>query len=193
MFIMQEKIYTYSEDFFMIAFFTLRARGVSTTVLVVGCRVTPAGGAESSMAMVTILGEVVAGSVPTSWRLGSGGEVDGQQKDSVSTQKYQYVTFQQGSNFIPGGFDYMYFPFAQHFGQLHGWSGGVVPSRLPLSFPFRQGAPTFRGFTAGQSLGCLSSLCFGCGAGEKVVRSRDVGLWRIAPVQLCVSLQKIFS
>jgi hypothetical protein len=146
MFIMQEKIYTYSEDFFMTAFFTLRAHGVSTTVLVAGGRVTPAGGAEPATAMVTILGEVVVGSVPTSWRLGSGGEADGLQKDSVSSQQYQYVTIQQGSNFIPGGFDYMCFPFAhnptalrdrrQRFGQLHRWSGGVVPSRLLLGFPF---------------------------------------------------------
>jgi hypothetical protein len=97
----------------------------------------------------------------------------------------------------------MRFPFAhypttlrdqtQSFGQLHGWTGGVVPSRLPFSFPFRQGAPIFSGLAAGQSLGCLSSLHFGCSAREKVVRSRDVGMWRIAPVQLCVSLQKIFS
>jgi hypothetical protein len=36
MFIVQEKIYTYSEDFFMIAFFTLRAGDVSTTILVAG-------------------------------------------------------------------------------------------------------------------------------------------------------------
>jgi hypothetical protein len=179
---MQEKIYTYSENFFMTAFFTLRARGVSTTVLVAGGGVTPASGAVPATAMVTVPIVVVSGSVPTSWRMGSG---------------------EQGKNFIPGGFDYMCFPFAhnpttlrdrrQSFGQLHGWCGGVVPSRLPLGFPFRRGVPAFRGFAAGQSLGCLSSLCFGCGAGEKVVRSRDVGLWRIALVQLCVSLQKIFS
>jgi hypothetical protein len=31
-----KEMYTYSEDFFMKAFFTLRARGVSTMVLVVG-------------------------------------------------------------------------------------------------------------------------------------------------------------
>jgi hypothetical protein len=45
MFIVQAKIYTYSEDFFLTAFFTLRARGISTTVLVVGGGVTSAGGA----------------------------------------------------------------------------------------------------------------------------------------------------
>jgi hypothetical protein len=97
----------------------------------------------------------------------------------------------------------MRFPFAhypmilqdqrQSFGQLHGWSGGVVPSCLPFSFPFRQGAPAFSGLAVGQSLGCLSPFRFDCGAGEKVVWSGDVGLWWIAPVQLCVSLQKIFS
>jgi hypothetical protein len=200
---MQEKIYTYSEDFFMTAFFTLRAHGVSTTVLVAGGGVTPAGGTVPATAIGTIPVAVVSGSVPTSWRLGSGDEADRLQKDSVSMQQHRYLTIQQGSKFIPGELDYMCFPFAhypmtlrdqrQSFGQLHGWSGGVVPSRLPFGFPFRHGAPTFSGLAAGQSLGCLSSLRFGCGAGEKVVRSRDVGLWRIAPVQLCVSLQKIFS
>jgi hypothetical protein len=37
---MQEKIYTYSKDFFMTAFFTLRACGISITVLVAGGGVT---------------------------------------------------------------------------------------------------------------------------------------------------------
>jgi hypothetical protein len=135
----------------MTAFFTLRARGVSTTVLVAGGGVTLAGGAVPATAMVTVPVEVVDGSVPTSWRLGSGEEADGLQKDSVSMQQYQYLTIQQGSNFIPGGFDYMCFPFAhnlttlqgrrQSFGQLHEWSEGVVPSHLLLSFPFHQGLP----------------------------------------------------
>jgi hypothetical protein len=88
MFIMQEKMYTYSEDFFMTAFFTLRACGVSTTVLVAGGGVTPAGGAVPATAMVTVSVEVVGGSVSTSWRLGSGGEADGLQKGSVSVQQY---------------------------------------------------------------------------------------------------------
>jgi hypothetical protein len=81
---MQEKMYTYSNDFFMIAFFTLRACGVSTTVLVAGGEVTPAGGTVPTTAMVTVSVEVVGGSVSTSWRLGSGEEADGPQKDSVS-------------------------------------------------------------------------------------------------------------
>jgi hypothetical protein len=183
---MQEKIYTYSEDFFMTAFFTLRARGVSTMVLIAGGGVTPAGGAVPATAMVTVPIEVVSGSVPTSWRLGSGGEADGLQKGSVSMQQYQYMTIHQGNTFIPGGLDYMRFPFAhypttlrdqrQSFGQLHGWSGGVVPSCLSFGFPFHQGALAFSGLAAGLSLGCLSPLRFGCGAGEKVIRSRDVGL-----------------
>jgi hypothetical protein len=111
MFIMQEKIYTYSEDFFMTAFFTLRARGVSTTVLVAGDGDTPAGGVVPATTMVTVPVAVVDGFVPTSWRLGSGGEADGLQKDSVSVQQYRYMTTQQGSTFIPGGLDYMRFPF----------------------------------------------------------------------------------
>jgi hypothetical protein len=114
MFIMQEKMYTYSEDFFMTTFFTLRARGVSTTVIIAGGGVTPAGGAVPVTAMVTVLVAVVDGSVPTSWHLGSGGEADGLQKDSVSVQQYRYMTTQQGSIFIPGGLDYMRFPFTQY-------------------------------------------------------------------------------
>jgi hypothetical protein len=66
MFIMQEKIYTYSEDFFMTAFFTLRSRDVSTTVLVASGGVTPSGGAVPTTAMVTVPVAVVDGSVPTS-------------------------------------------------------------------------------------------------------------------------------
>jgi hypothetical protein len=81
-------MYTYSEDFFMTAFFTLRACGVSTTVLVAGGGVTPAGGAVPATAMVTVSVEVVGGSVSTSWCLGSGGEADGLQKGSVSVQQY---------------------------------------------------------------------------------------------------------
>jgi hypothetical protein len=111
---MQEKIYTYSEDFFMITFFTLRARGVSTTVLVAGGGVTPAGGAVPATVMVTAPVVVVDGSVTTSWRLGSRGEADGLQKDSVSMQQYRYLTIQQGRKFIPGGLDYLRFPFAHN-------------------------------------------------------------------------------
>jgi hypothetical protein len=122
---------------------------------------------------------------------------------NVSVQQYQYLTIQQISKFIPGRLDYMRFPFAhnlttlrdqrQSFGQLHGWPGGVVPSRLSFSFLFRQAAPAFSRLAARLSLGYSSPLHFGCSVGEKVVRLRDVGLGRVAPVQLCVSLQKIFS
>jgi hypothetical protein len=66
MFIVQAKIYTYSEDFFMTAFFTLRARGVSTTVLVAGGGVTSAGGAVPATALVTAPVAEADGSVPTS-------------------------------------------------------------------------------------------------------------------------------
>jgi hypothetical protein len=114
MFIMQEKIYTYSGDFFMTAFFTLRACGVSTTVLVAGGGVTPAGGAVPATAMVTAPVTVVDGSVPTSWRLRSGGEADGLQKYSVSMQQYRYLIIQQGRKFIPGGLNYLRFPFAHY-------------------------------------------------------------------------------
>jgi hypothetical protein len=89
------RIYTYSEDFFVTAFFILRARGFSTTVLVAGGGVTPAGCEVPAAAMVTILSEVLDGSVPavsaassagtsspaksvpvTFRRLGSGGEAE---------------------------------------------------------------------------------------------------------------------
>jgi hypothetical protein len=81
----------------------------------------------------------------------------------------------------------------QSIDQLHGWSGGVVSSRLPLGFPFCHGASAFSGLAAGQSLGYSSPLRFDYSAGEKVVPSRDVGLRRVAAVQLCVPLQKVFS
>jgi hypothetical protein len=83
----------------MTAFFTLRARGVSTTVLIAGGGVTPACCAVPATAMVTTPAEVVNGSIPavsaassagasslvspvsaTSWRLGSGEEAEGLQK-----------------------------------------------------------------------------------------------------------------
>jgi hypothetical protein len=197
-----KKMYTYSKDLFMIAFFTLIARGVSTTALVAGGGVTSAGGAVPATAMVTNHVAEADRSVPISWRSGSGGEAGGLQKDNVSVQQYRYLTIQQGSIFIPVRLDFLHFPFAhypttlrdrgQSFGQLHGWFGGVVPSRLPLGFPFCQGALTSSGLTAGQSLGYSSPLRFGCGAGEEVVRSRDVGLWRLASVQLCESLTTLW-
>jgi hypothetical protein len=110
---------------------------------------------------------------------------------------------QLGSIFIPGGLDFLRFAFAhnpatlrdrrQSIGQLHGWSGGVASTRLLLNFLLCQGASAFCGLAAGQSLGYLSPLGFGGGAGEEVVRSRDVGLWRVAPVHLCESVLKIFG
>jgi hypothetical protein len=161
----------------MTAFFTLRARGVSTTVLVAGGGVTPAGGAMPAMAMVTVPVAEADGYVPTSSRSGSGGEAGGLQMDNVSVQQYRYLTIQQGSKFILGRLDYMCFPFAHHpttqrdrrqrFGQLHGWSGGVVPSRLFFGFPLRQGAPAFSGLAAGLGFGCLSPLRFGGSAGRR--------------------------
>jgi hypothetical protein len=86
---------TDSEDFFMTAFFILRVRDFSTSVLVAGGGVTPADCWVPAMAMVTISVDVVDGSVPavsaassagksssvnsvptTFWRLGSGGEAE---------------------------------------------------------------------------------------------------------------------
>jgi hypothetical protein len=94
-----KRICTYSEDFFMTAFFILRDHGISTTVLVAGGRVTPTGCEVPAMVMVTVSAEVVDGSVPavsaasssgtsflaslvptTFWLLGSGGEAEELQK-----------------------------------------------------------------------------------------------------------------
>jgi hypothetical protein len=98
----------------MTALFTLKACGTSTTVLVADGGLTPADCAVPTMVMVTVPVKVIDGSVPTSWRLGSGEEADGLQKDNVSMQQYRYLTIQQGSNFIHGGFDYMRFSFAHY-------------------------------------------------------------------------------
>jgi hypothetical protein len=94
----EKRIYTYNEDFFMADFFSLRARGFITTVLVTGGGVTLADGEVPTTVMVTIPAEVVNGyvlvvsaappagtsslvnSAPiTFWRLGSGGEAEGLQ------------------------------------------------------------------------------------------------------------------
>jgi hypothetical protein len=68
-----KRICTYGEDFFMIAFFILRAHGTSTTVLIAGGGVTPAGYAVPAMAMITIPAEVVDGSVPAVFAASSAG------------------------------------------------------------------------------------------------------------------------
>jgi hypothetical protein len=182
----------------MIAFFTLIARGVSTTVPVAGGGVTPAGGAVPATTMVTApvaeadgsapiaeadgSARVVEadGSIPTSSRPGLG-EAGGLQMDNVSVQQCRYLTIQQGSTFIPGGLDFLLFPFAHNpttlrdrrhsFSQLHELSGGAIPSRLPLGFPFHLGALAFRGLAARQCFGCSSSFCLCRSAGKKVVRS----------------------
>jgi hypothetical protein len=79
----------------MTAFFTLRARGVSTMVLVADGGVTSTGRAVPTTAMVTDPVAEADGSVPTSSRSGSGGEAGGLQKDNVSMQKYRYMTTKQ--------------------------------------------------------------------------------------------------
>jgi hypothetical protein len=81
-------MYTYSEDLFMKTFFTLIACGVPTMVLVAGGGVTSAGGTVPSTVMVTDPVTEAAGSVPISWRSGSGGEAGGLQTGNVSMQQY---------------------------------------------------------------------------------------------------------
>jgi hypothetical protein len=108
--------------------------------------------------------------------------------------------------FVPGGLDLLCFSFAhnpttlrdrrQSVGQLHGWSEGVASTHLPLGSFLRQGASAFDGLAAGQCLSYSSPLGFSCGTGEEVVRPRDVGLRRVAPVQffqLVAAKQSSFS
>jgi hypothetical protein len=56
---LRQRICTYSENFFMAAFFSLRARGFLTAVLVAGGGFTPADCEVSATAMVTIFAEAV--------------------------------------------------------------------------------------------------------------------------------------
>jgi hypothetical protein len=81
-------MYTNSEDFFMTAFFTIMARGAPTMALVAGGGVTAACGVVPAMAMVTDPAAEAAGSVPISWRPGSGREAGGLQAENVSVQQY---------------------------------------------------------------------------------------------------------
>jgi hypothetical protein len=138
---------TYSADFFMMAFFTRKARcGVP-----IACGgVSPAGGAVPTTAMVTAAAADRADLTSSSPVLV--GEAEGLQLDTVSMQQYRCLATQQGSKPIPGRLDYLRFPLAHHpttlwdqrqsFGQLHGWSRGVVPPRLPFGFLLRQGLPS---------------------------------------------------
>jgi hypothetical protein len=98
----------------MAAFFSLRARGFLTMVLVAGGRFTLADCEVPAMAMVTIFAEAVEGSVPavfaappagtsspansvpvTFWRLGSGGEAKG-----LQNRQYQHATTSICDKFI---------------------------------------------------------------------------------------------
>jgi hypothetical protein len=119
---LRQRICTYSEDFIMAAFFSLRARGFLTTVLVVGGGFTLADCEVPTTTMVTIFAEAVEGSVPavsaappagtsslvnsvpvTFWRLGRVEKPRDYKIDNVSMQQLPYVTNLRDSNFIPGG------------------------------------------------------------------------------------------
>jgi hypothetical protein len=119
-------------------FFSLSARGFTTTVLIASSWVTPAEGAGCpgevpATATVTTPADVVDGSIPavsaeppagtsspanltpnTFWRLGSGGEAEGLQNSQVGIQQLQDLTILQDGGSIPGGFDYESFAFAYH-------------------------------------------------------------------------------
>jgi hypothetical protein len=85
---LHNKMGTYSEDLFMIAFFTCMARGVSASVLAAGGGATPAGGVVPATTMVTDPTAEAAGSIPISWRLGPGGEAGGVQTENGSVQQH---------------------------------------------------------------------------------------------------------
>jgi hypothetical protein len=116
---------TYSADFFLMAFFTRKAR---RGVLVVGGGVSPDCGAAPAMATVTAM--VADGADPTSLGSVLGGEAEGLQMDIVSLQQYRHLAIQQGRKTILGRLDYLRFLLAHHpttlrdqgqsFGQLHG-------------------------------------------------------------------------
>jgi hypothetical protein len=178
---------TYSVDFFLMALFTRKAcRGVS----VAGGGVSPASGAVPTTAMVTVV--VADGAAPTSSGSVLEDEAEGLQVNTISTSQYQYTAIQQSSKSVPGRFDCFSFPLPHQpttlryqrksFGQLHGWLGGVVPSRLSFSFFLHLGALVLCGVAAMQSLGYASPLCFDSGAGEEVVRPGDVGSRWVAAV-----------
>jgi hypothetical protein len=118
-------------------FFSLSARGFTTTVLIAGGGVTPAKGAGCpdevpATAMVTTPVEVVDGSVPavsaeppagtlspanavltTFQRVGSGGEEEGLQHKQSKHPTQDLIILQYGGP-IPGGFDYVRFTLAYH-------------------------------------------------------------------------------
>jgi hypothetical protein len=135
---------TYSVDLFLTALFTRKAwRGVS----VAGGGVSPAGGAVFATAMGTAV--VADGAAPTSSGSVLGEEVEGLQMDNISMQPCRCSSIQQSSKLVPGRFDFLRLSLAHHpttlrhqgqsFGQLHGWPGGVVLSRLPFGFLLHQG------------------------------------------------------
>jgi hypothetical protein len=84
----------------MTAFFTVIARGISTTVPVAGGGATPAGGAVPSTAMVTAPVAEADGSVPTSSHSGSGGEAGGLQKDNVSVTTIPIYDNKAGNSYL---------------------------------------------------------------------------------------------
>jgi hypothetical protein len=201
-----KRIYTYSEDFFVTAFFSLKARGFSTTVLVVCGGVTPAGCEVPATAMVTILSEVVDGSVPavsaassartsspansvlvTFWRLGSGGEAEGLQNRQckhATTLLFDNSTGQQlhtwgvrlHALYVCALPDDPEGPLAK-LRPTPRMIRGSCSSLLSLRFPFPPGAPAFGRLTTGQSISCLSLFRFSRGAGKKVAFVAAVVVW----------------
>jgi hypothetical protein len=130
-------------------------------------------------------------------------DVEGLQKDVVSTTQYQCIAIQQISRLLPGRFEFLRLSFEhqpmalrhqrQIAGQLHALLGGVVPTRFSFSFFPRLRAHVIGGPAAALSCSNASSLCLNSSTREEVVWSGDVGPRWIAAVQLCVSLQKVFQ
>jgi hypothetical protein len=78
-------------------------------------------------------------------------------------------------------------------GQLHALFGGVVPARFSFGSFSRLRAHAFGGLAAALRCSKASPLGFSGSRGEEVVRSGDVRSWRVAAVQLHVSLQKVLQ
>jgi hypothetical protein len=81
----------------------------------------------------------------------------------------------------------------QSAGQLHALIGGVVLARFSFGSFSRLRAHAFGRLAAVLSCSKASSLGFSGSRGEEVVRSGDVRLWRVAAVQLRVSLQRVLQ
>jgi hypothetical protein len=181
----------------MALFIRTACHGVS----VAGGGVSPANGAVPATAMVTAA--VADGAVSSSSGSAREEEAEGLQEDIVSSTQYQHIAIQQSSKLLPDRFEFLCLSLAhqptalrhqrQSTGRLHAWLGGVVPTRFSFSSLLHLGAHILCGPAAALSCSNASPLRLNSGAGEEVVRPGDIGSWRVAAVQFCVSLQRVLQ